>query len=179
MELTYTIVESPLGYVLIARSALGICWLGLGDDTAALEAELLHDMPAAQLRRDDGALAAEAGAVAAYLAGDGPCAELPLDLRGTPFQLRVWAALRAIPYGETRTYGQIAASLGLGPSFARAVGSAGAANKVSLLVPCHRAVGSDGTLRGFRWQIERKRALLELERRGKEAKALQAAALGR
>jgi O-6-methylguanine DNA methyltransferase len=164
--ITYAIVEGPLGRVLIARTALGVCWLGLGDDGAQLEAELRRDRRAATLLRDDSALAAEAAAVVAYLAGDGPCAELPLDLQGTPFQRRVWAALRAIPYGETRTYGQVAASLGFGPGFARAVGGAGAANPVSLLVPCHRAVGGDGKLRGFRWQIERKRALLELERRG-------------
>jgi AraC family transcriptional regulator of adaptative response/methylated-DNA-[protein]-cysteine methyltransferase len=166
MEIIYAIVDSALGLALIARTARGVCWLGLGDDGAQLEAELRRDRPGAALRRDDGALAAEAAAVRAYLAGDGPCAELPLDLQGTPFQRRVWAALRAIPYGETRTYGQIAAGLGLGPGAARAVGGAGAANPVSLLVPCHRAVGADGKLRGFRWQLERKRALLELERRG-------------
>jgi O-6-methylguanine DNA methyltransferase len=166
LEITYGIVESSMGLALIARTARGVCWLGLGDDGAALEAELRRDRPGAQLRHDDGALAAEGAAVAAYLAGDGPCAELPLDLPGTPFQRRVWEALRAIPYGETRTYGQIAAALGLGPGSARAVGGAGAANPVSLLVPCHRAVGADGKLRGFRWQLERKRALLELERRG-------------
>jgi AraC family transcriptional regulator of adaptative response/methylated-DNA-[protein]-cysteine methyltransferase len=167
LEITYGVAGSPLGHVLLARTARGVCWLGLGDDEAQLEAELRRDRPGATLRRDDQALTTETGAVRAYLAGAGPCAELPLDLRGTPFQRRVWAALRAIPYGETRTYGQIAASLGLGPGSARAVGGAGAANPVSLLVPCHRAVGGDGKLRGFRWQIERKRALLELERRGR------------
>lgn len=157
---------SPLGLVLAARGERGLCWLGLGDDPAALEAELRADLPGAAARRDDAALAGEAAAILAYLGGRGPCAGLPLDLGGTPFQRRVWGALRAIPYGETRTYGQIAAALGLPPGAARAVGAAGGANLVSLLVPCHRAVGADGTLRGFRWGLWRKAALLELERAG-------------
>jgi O-6-methylguanine DNA methyltransferase len=172
MQLTYALTDSPLGRVLLASTARGICWLGLGDDSV-LEDELRRDHPGASLRRDDEALGAAIAAVVAYLEGAGPCAELPLDLRGTPFQQKVWGALRAIPYGETRTYGQIAASLGLGPGAARAVGGAGAANPVSLLVPCHRAVGSDGKLHGFRWQIERKRALLELERAGTRDAAMQ------
>lgn len=160
----YTLFEGPLGLVLVARTARGVCWLGLGDEAAALEAELRADLPGAAAR-DDEAMAREAGALSAYLRGGGPCAELPLDLGGTPFQRRVWDALRAIPYGETRTYGQVAAALGLTPGAARAVGAAGGANLVSILVPCHRAVGADGRLRGFRWGLARKAALLELERR--------------
>lgn len=166
MALRYTLVESELGLVLLASSRHGLCWLGLGDAPGELEAELRRDLPREALVRDTRALADEAAALAAYLAGRGPCAELPLDLRGTPFQLRVWAALRAIPYGETRSYGQIAAGLSLGPGAARAVGAAGAANLVSLLVPCHRAVGADGSLRGFRWGLRRKASLLALERGG-------------
>ncbi|GAB4445502.1 MAG: methylated-DNA--[protein]-cysteine S-methyltransferase [Chloroflexi bacterium OHK40] len=165
MELTYTSLESPLGRVLLAASCRGICWLGIGDTDAALLAVLRADWPSPGLRRDDSGLAYATDALGAYLAGCGPCATLPLDLAGTPFQRRVWAALRAIPYGETRTYRAIAESLGLGPGAARAVGGAGAANPVSLLVPCHRAVGSDGTLRGFRWSVARKAWLLALERR--------------
>jgi O-6-methylguanine DNA methyltransferase len=163
-ELAAALAESPLGLVLIAATGRGICWLGLGDDLPRLERELRRDYPRAAVRRDDGALAAEAAAVRAYLEGRGPCAELPLDLPGTPFQRRVWAALCAIPYGETRTYGQIAAALGLSPGSARAVGAAGGANRVSILVPCHRAVGGDGKLHGFRWGLERKAALIALER---------------
>jgi O-6-methylguanine DNA methyltransferase len=163
----YTVFPSPLGLVLLAGSGRGLCWLGMGDDGAALEAELRRDYPRAAPVRDDRALAAEAAAVGAYLAGRGPCAGLPLDVAGTPFQLRVWEALRAVPYGETRTYGQIAAALGLSPGAARAVGAAGGANLVSLVIPCHRAVGGDGRLRGFRWGLERKAALIALERRGR------------
>lgn len=160
----YTIVDSPLGRLLAASSARGLCLVGLADDDAGLERELHRAYPQAQLRRDDGGLAAIAAALTAYLVGRGPCPELPLDLPGTPFQRRVWEALRAIPYGETRSYRQIAEGLGLGPGAARAVGGACAANPVALVIPCHRAVGSDGRLQGFRWGLERKRALLALER---------------
>ncbi|NTU81786.1 MAG: methylated-DNA--[protein]-cysteine S-methyltransferase [Chloroflexales bacterium] len=163
-QIAYAIFDSPFGRVLAAATERGLCLVGLGEDDAALEAELRADYPRAALRRDDGALAGAAEALAAYLAGHGPCADLPLDAPGTPFQRRVWAALCAIPCGETRTYGQIAEGLGMGRGAARAVGAACGANPVSLVIPCHRAVGSDGKLHGFRWGIERKRRLLELER---------------
>src|SRR5699024_11166922 len=110
-----------------------------------------------------------AAGLRAYLEGRASCDGLPVDAPGTPFQRRVWAALRAIPYGETRTYGQIAEGMGLGRGAARAVGAACGANPVSLAIPCHRAVGSDGKLHGFRWSIERKRRLLALERVGRPA----------
>jgi O-6-methylguanine DNA methyltransferase len=165
MEISYTIFDSPFGRVLAAATGDGLCLVGLGDDDAALEAELRADYAQAVLRRDDGALATAATALSAYLGGAGPCAELALDTAGTPFQRRVWAALRAIPYGETHTYGQIAEHLGMGRGAARAVGAACGANPVSLVIPCHRAIGSDGKLHGFRWGIERKRRLLALERR--------------
>lgn len=168
-QIRYTIAPTPLGLLLAAATARGLCMVGLGDDEAALEAELRRDCAGAELTRDDAALAAATAALGDYLAGHGPCAELPLDLGGTPFQQRVWAALRAIPYGETRTYGQIAAGLGLSRGAARAVGAACGANPVSLLVPCHRAVGRDGKLHGFRWAIERKARLLALERAGAAA----------
>ncbi len=160
----YTIVDSPLGRLLAAASAQGLCLVGLADDDASLEQELRRTYPQAQLQRDDAGLAAIAAALTDYLTGRGPCSELPLDLPGTPFQRRVWEALRAIPYGETRSYGQIAEGLGLGPGAARAVGGACAANPVALVVPCHRAVASNGRLQGFRWGLERKQALLALER---------------
>jgi O-6-methylguanine DNA methyltransferase len=138
--------------------------VGLGDDAEALEAELRADCARAELRRDDAGLAWASEALRAYLEGRGSCGGLPLDTPGTPFQQRVWAALRAIPYGETRTYGQIAEGLGMGCGAARAVGAACGANPVSLVIPCHRAVGSDGKLHGFRWGLGRKARLLELER---------------
>lgn len=164
MDIHYTIINSPLGWLLVAATERGICRIAFGEDVAALESELRRAFPQARIARDDAMLAAIATGLADYLAGRGPCPDLPLDLPGTPFQRRVWEALRAIPHGETRSYGQIAAALGLGPGAARAVGGACAANPVALLVPCHRAVGRDGGLQGFRWGLERKRALLELER---------------
>jgi len=161
--ISYGIVEGPLGLMLLGATARGLCWLGLSDDGAALLAELQGDYPRASVAPDERALREAADAVLAYLAGQGPCAELPLELPGTPFQRRVWSELGAIPYGETRSYGTLAAALGLGPGAARAVGAACGANRVSLVVPCHRAVGSDGKLHGFRWGLQRKAALLAME----------------
>lgn len=163
MDIHYTIASSRLGWLLVAATERGLCRVAFGEDVAALETELRRAYPEAQLRRDDARLASTATELTDYLAGRGPCPDAPLDLPGTPFQRRVWEALRAIPYGETRTYGQIVAALGLGPGAARAVGRACAANPVALLVPCHRAVGGNGRLQGFRWGLERKRALLDLE----------------
>jgi O-6-methylguanine DNA methyltransferase len=140
--------------------------VGLGDDAATLEAELRADFAQAELRRDDAGLAWAATGLLAYLEGQSGCDGLPVDAPGTPFQQRVWAALRAIPYGQTRTYGQIAEELGMRRGAARAVGAACGANPVSLVIPCHRAVGSDGKLHGFRWSLERKAWLLVLEQRG-------------
>lgn len=160
----YTIFDSPLGLVLAAATTQGLCLVGLGDDEVALEAELRADFPRAALGRDDEGMGWAAAGLLAYLEGRGTCDELPVDAPGTAFQRRVWAALRAIPCGQTRTYGQIAEGLGMGRGAARAVGAACGANPVSLVIPCHRAVGSDGKLRGFRWSIARKERLLALER---------------
>lgn len=164
--LAYTIFPSPLGLVLAAATERGLAMVGLGDDVATLEAELRCAFPRAAPRRDDAGLSWAAAGLLAYLEGRGDCDGLPVDAAGTPFQRRVWAALRAIPYGETRTYGQIAEGLGLGRGAARAVGAACGANPVSLAIPCHRAVGGDGRLHGFRWSIARKERLLALERGG-------------
>jgi O-6-methylguanine DNA methyltransferase len=163
-EIAYTIFASPMGHVLAAATGRGLCMVGLGDDGAALEAELRADFPRATLSRDDEGLAWASEGLLAYLEGRAPCDRLPVDAPGTPFQQRVWAALREIPYGQTRTYGQIAEGLGMGRGAARAVGAACGANPVSLVIPCHRAVGSDGKLHGFRWSIARKERLLALER---------------
>ncbi|MCB2099885.1 MAG: bifunctional DNA-binding transcriptional regulator/O6-methylguanine-DNA methyltransferase Ada [Rhodobacterales bacterium] len=159
-EITFAIVESPFGRILVAGTAVGICMVSLGDDDARLEAELRGDYPEARIHRDDGAMAHWVAGVLASL--DGPCETLPFDLRATAFQIRVWRELAAIPRGETRTYAQIAAALGQ-PKAARAVGRACATNPVSIVVPCHRAVGSDGKLHGYRWGLPIKRALLDHE----------------
>jgi AraC family transcriptional regulator of adaptative response/methylated-DNA-[protein]-cysteine methyltransferase len=163
MEISYALADSPLGRLLVAATERGVCAVSLGDDDAALEAELRAEYPAAAVVRDEQGLGAAIAALVGYLEGARPSIDLPLDVQATAFQRQVWEELRRIPYGETRTYMQIAVALG-NPKAARAVGRACATNPVSLIVPCHRAVGSDGKLHGFRWDIERKQALLDLER---------------
>jgi AraC family transcriptional regulator of adaptative response/methylated-DNA-[protein]-cysteine methyltransferase len=162
-RIAYTIADSALGRVLVAATAKGVCMVCLGDHDAHLEDELRHDFPAAELQRDDKALGAWVQALLRHLAGKEPHLDLPLDVRATAFQWRVWQALRAIPYGEQRSYGEIAAMLGQ-PKAARAVGRACATNPVALVVPCHRAVGASGDLTGYRWGVARKQALLAQER---------------
>ena len=127
------------------------------------EGALSAEFPAAAIRRDDAVLGAWVEALVHYLSGESQQLDLPLDVCATAFQRRVWEALRAIPYGETRSYRQIAAAIGQ-PSAARAVARACATNPAALVVPCHRVVGEGGGLRGYRWGVERKRALLEQER---------------
>ena len=165
MSIDYTIADSPLGRVMVAATPRGVCFVSLGDDDAALECELRHDYPAADIRRDDDALTDWVATVLHYLRGEEPRLDLPLDIQGTAYQWRVWEALRAIPYGETRTYSEIAATLNK-PRGQRAVGRACATNPVSLVIPCHRAVREDGGLGGYRWGLDRKETLLANERRG-------------
>ena len=162
-RIAYTTAACPLGRLLVAATAQGICAVELGDADATLEAELRHDFPRATITRDDAELGEAVAAILQHLAGARPRLDLPIDAQGTAFQRRVWQALQAIPYGETRTYGALAAALGA-PRAARAVGRACATNPVSLLVPCHRAVGADGGLTGYRWGLGRKEALLAAER---------------
>jgi AraC family transcriptional regulator of adaptative response/methylated-DNA-[protein]-cysteine methyltransferase len=165
MTIHYTSAPTPLGLVLVASTERGVCAVYLGDDETQLAAALQHEYPAAAINRDTGELSEAVAFVQQYLSGERPDMQLPLDVQATAFQRRVWQALQDIPYGETRTYGQIAAELG-NPNAVRAVGRACATNPVSLLVPCHRAVGSDGKLHGYRWGLERKQALLDMERKG-------------
>ncbi len=162
-EIRYALADSPLGRLLVAATARGIAALYFGDDDGALVAELHREFPKAGIAPDEGRLAALLPAVLAHLAGSPGAAGLPLDIRATAFQQRVWAALLAIPRGETRTYSQIAHGIGA-PAAQRAVGRACATNPVSLLIPCHRAVREDGGLGGYRWGLDRKRRLLDDEK---------------
>ncbi len=151
-----------LGVVLVASTEKGICAIALGDDGAALEADLARQFPHA------GGAAGGADVLAAVVAlveGAASAPDLPLDIRGTVFQQRVWAALRQIPAGRTASYAEIAAGLGL-PHGARAVAAACAANRLAVAVPCHRVLRGDGGLAGYRWGLERKRALLSRESEG-------------
>jgi AraC family transcriptional regulator of adaptative response/methylated-DNA-[protein]-cysteine methyltransferase len=158
----FAIGVCTLGLVLVAMAARGICAILLGDDAREMEAELRGRFPRARVTPDDG-LAEALEQVIAYVDHPGHGLGLPLDIRGTAFQRLVWEALQAIPAGETRTYSELAASLGI-PKAVRAVASACAANKIAVVVPCHRVIARDGGLAGYRWGIARKRALLAREK---------------
>jgi AraC family transcriptional regulator of adaptative response/methylated-DNA-[protein]-cysteine methyltransferase len=148
------------GWVIVGATERGICWLALGDSREAAEASLRTEFPAAEIAPDP-ALGKTVKAVLEQMQGQ-KHSDLPLDLRGTAFQLRVWKALQEIPAGETKTYSQLAAEMGM-PKSTRAVARACATNRVSVLVPCHRVVGASGSLTGYRWGVERKRELLKKE----------------
>jgi AraC family transcriptional regulator, regulatory protein of adaptative response / methylated-DNA-[protein]-cysteine methyltransferase len=159
----YTVVTSPLGQLLVAATERGVCSVRLGDTAAELEAGLRSEFAAAQLEREPGPPRAWVSAIRAALSGRGDDAlDLPVDVRATAFQRRVWDALRDIPSGETRTYSEVAQSVG-SPRAVRAVAHACAANPVAVVVPCHRVIRTGGALAGYRWGIDRKRALLDAE----------------
>ena len=162
LVIQYTTFVSPLGQVLIAATTRGICKIILGTGARALEQELRQEFTAAHCVRNETALKFFQKTLSDYLAGGNPDLALPLDIRATAFQRKVWNILRKIPYGQTRSYSEIAASAG-SPSSVRAVARAIATNPVALVVPCHRAVRKNGELAGYRWGIERKRALLAQE----------------
>ncbi len=155
--------ETSLGSVLVAATAKGVCALFLGHDPDALVRELEDRFPRATLAPGDAAFDGWVAAVVGLVEKPATACELPLDVRGTAFQVRVWEALRAIPPGTTATYTEIAARIGR-PAAVRAVGAACGANPVSVIVPCHRVVRADESLAGYRWGIERKAELLKRER---------------
>jgi AraC family transcriptional regulator of adaptative response/methylated-DNA-[protein]-cysteine methyltransferase len=168
-EIAYAVVPSPapLGRLLVAATERGICRIGLGDDAAALAADLAAEFPAAQIRKDRAGLEEYVAAIVAHLEGRQPDLDLPLDIWATAFQRRVWLELQRIPYGKTRSYGDIARRIGQ-PAATRAVAHACATNPAALVIPCHRVVRESGDLGGYRWGLERKRALLERERGGRD-----------
>jgi AraC family transcriptional regulator of adaptative response/methylated-DNA-[protein]-cysteine methyltransferase len=161
---------SPFGWIIVGATTRGLCWLALGATAAEAEASLREEFPAAALCRDQSLSRLVDMALDSVREGSdlGQSRNLTdsLDLRGTVFQLRVWQALRQIPRGETRTYGQLARELG-NPNATRAVARACATNRISIVVPCHRVVGASGSLTGYRWGVERKRQLLETEARNR------------
>ena len=165
----FVVSPCPLGFVLVAATAIGTCWVALGDSPETLEAEMRDRFRHASIQAARGSAGSPLGdAVNEVLTRlsqkpAGAASSLPLDLRATVFQQRVWKALAAIPRGETRSYGQIAAELGQ-PTAVRAVARACASNPLALLVPCHRVIGANGDLTGYRWGKERKQKLLALER---------------
>jgi AraC family transcriptional regulator of adaptative response/methylated-DNA-[protein]-cysteine methyltransferase len=162
----YVTVRTALGVALVAATERGICATELGDDARALVASLRARFPGAELRQDEGALRDWAKQIVEFIASPDHALDLPLDVRGTAFQAQVWRALQRIPPGTTATYAEVAAALGR-PKAVRAVAQACAANALALLVPCHRVVRGDGATGGYRWGAERKRALLERERKAR------------
>ena len=166
MQVQYTIVDSPneaLGRLLVAATRRGVCAVALGSDDAELARALSREYPAATISADAGSLAESATAIVAHLSGREPRLDLPLDVQATAFQWQVWQALSAIPYGETRTYGEVAAAIGR-PRAVRAVARACATNPVAVAIPCHRVLPAGGGTGGYRWGAERKKALLSGER---------------
>jgi AraC family transcriptional regulator of adaptative response/methylated-DNA-[protein]-cysteine methyltransferase len=162
MRIHYIIVGSPLGRLLVGATERGISALYLGESDARLKAALLNEYPRAEILRDRNGLEGWVEKILAHLRGKEPQLDLPTDVQATAFQRRVWEELRKIPYGATRTYSEIARAIGR-PKASRAVAQACATNPVSVVVPCHRVVREDGNLAGYRWGLDRKRALLERE----------------
>lgn len=170
MQIHYATVDSPLGRLLVGATERGVSALYLGESDAKLKDALRKEYPAADLipesaagRGTAGSLSERVGKILAHLRGREPHLDLPTDVQGTAFQRRVWEELRKIPYGSTKTYTEVARAIGR-PEAIRAVARACATNPVSVVVPCHRVVRRDGNLAGYRWGIDRKRALLERER---------------
>ena len=162
MAIGFEIADCPLGRLLVAATERGVCAVYLGDSDSELTAILRSEFPKAEICAGGLEMSSTVEAILAHLDGEQPHLDLPLDVQATAFQRRVWDELRRIPYGEQRTYQQIAEALGR-PKSARAVGRACASNPASIVIPCHRAVGSDGKLHGYRWGLDRKRRLLERE----------------
>jgi len=164
MEMIYASSACPMGVLLVAASGRGLTFAGLWDHETYLLADLNNRYPGLILRQDATGLKAMLDPLLAYLSGEQQGLALPLDPLGTAFQQRVWQALLQVPYGQTLTYTSLAASMGLGPTSVRAVAHGCAANPVSLVIPCHRILRSDGSLGGYYWGLARKRALLEMEK---------------
>jgi AraC family transcriptional regulator of adaptative response/methylated-DNA-[protein]-cysteine methyltransferase len=161
-RISYCCFSTPLGTVLVATTEKGICSVKLADDGARLRRLLAEEFSEARLVESH--LTELKEKILSFIEGETSLARLPLDIRGTVFQRRVWDELRRIPRGETRTYRDIARAIGA-PDAVRAVGSACGANPVALVVPCHRAVRTDGGLGGYAWGLGRKRKLLALEKK--------------
>jgi AraC family transcriptional regulator of adaptative response/methylated-DNA-[protein]-cysteine methyltransferase len=175
MKIAYTIEPSAIGRLLVGATERGISAVYLGDNDRALESQLRKEYPRAELRRESNSLGKWVRAIASLLKGAKQNLDLPIDVQATAFQRRVWEELRKIPYGSTRSYNQIAASIGR-PRATRAVANACASNRVAIVVPCHRVVRQGGAISGYRWGAERKRALLANEKHAAEKSAASVSA---
>ncbi len=164
-DILFAVGQSSLGAILVAASRQGVCAISLGDDPQLLVRELQDRFPRARLQGGDSAFERLVATVVGFVEAPARGLDLPLDIRGTAFQQRVWQALRDIPAGATVSYTEVARRIGA-PASVRAVAGACAANRLAVAIPCHRVVRTDGALSGYRWGIARKRALLERERSG-------------
>ncbi len=162
MKISYAVADCELGKMLVARTKRGVCSVAFGDSERPLVDGLRAEFENAEIAEDAAELKSVVEALTKYLEGNSKRLVLPLDLRATAFQMQVWDFLQKIPYGETRSYAEVAEALG-DKKKVRAVAQACAKNRVAVLIPCHRVVASDGRLSGYRWGVERKRALLERE----------------
>ena len=167
VAIAYATVETSLGWLLVAATEKGVCSVRLGDTPAALARDLKGEFDAAAIEENRDAVARYLAALREHLENHAPTPELPLDVQATAFQARVWDALRKIPYGETRSYTEVAEAIGQ-PTAVRAVARACATNPAALVIPCHRVVRENGDLGGYRWGIERKAELLKREGGGKK-----------
>ncbi len=170
MEIRYAVTSSPVGLILVAWTARGLCSVRIGDSNAQVVASLRAEFPNAAVKRASD-VSPFAAAMLEHVTGERAEIDLPLDIRATAFQLRVWRALKQIPYGETRSYSEVARSIGA-PRAARAVARACATNPVALAIPCHRVVRNDGSLGGYGFGVERKEVLLATEKRSAERAAV-------
>ena len=161
-EIRFAIGATTLGAILVASSDKGVAAILLGDDPDALARDLQDRFPRARLIGGDADYEAVVAEVVGFVEAPRVGLDLPLDVRGTAFQQRVWQALRDIPFGRTASYTEVAERIGL-PSATRAVAGACAANKLAVAIPCHRVVRNDGALSGYAWGVERKRAILDRE----------------
>jgi AraC family transcriptional regulator of adaptative response/methylated-DNA-[protein]-cysteine methyltransferase len=168
LQIQYTIVESPVGRLLVGATGRGVCAVCMGDSDRTVETVLAEDYPSAKRHRNDEGMKEWATAFLRYFTGQ-TSLKIPLDVTGTAFQWKVWKKIQSIPYGKTATYSGIARDLGA-PQASRAVARACATNPVALVIPCHRVIGKDGGLHGYRWGNERKLTLLNLERRASVSK---------
>ena len=161
-DIAFSIGESSLGAVLVARSPVGICAILIGSDAEELKSDLAARFPGGKLTSNDATLHADVSKVLRFIDTPREGLDLALDMRGTPFQRRVWHTLRAIPEGAIVTYTELARCIGE-PNSARAVARACATNAIALAIPCHRVIRSNGELSGYRWGVERKKALINKE----------------
>ncbi len=166
-KIIYSIEKTVLGFLLIAATGSGVCSIKFGESEDILTSNLAGEFSRAEINRNNEELSPYFRQIDAYLTGSQKSVSFPLDIHATTFRMKVWNELKKIPYGQTRSYSQVAQSIGQ-PRAVRAVASACAANPVAIVTPCHRVVHNDGSISGYRWGVERKKTLIEMEKKNSE-----------